>query len=759
MRLFLAEKPSVGREISKYLPGRPIRKDGYIDHGDDIVTWAFGHMLEQAEPADYDARFKRWNANDLPIVPETWKLLVTKSSEKQFHQITQLLAQADSVVHAGDPDREGQLLIDEILVYLNYTKPVQRILVNALDEKSIQDALHDLRDNATFYNLRQSALARARADWLIGMNLSRAYTLSARRSGHSVTFPIGRVKTPTLALVVRREEELQNFKAVQYYTLHVTYDHANGNFTTTWQPTDTQRGLDSEGRLLDATVADEVIERLKAQPIGSIADREKKKKKENQRLPLSLSALQVVAGKMYGYSPQEVLEAAQTLYERKYTSYPRSDCDYLPQSQLKDAPAILNHLQKSGQLDIQRWCQGANLKIRSKAWNDKKITAHHAIIPTTVACPLQSLPMREQRIYRIIAQAYIAQFYPIHEYEQTKITVLHEGETFVAHGRVVTVNGWKDVYTKVKSDEGAEDARSNSAEEEGDSSADSEAGDEADSGVLPLVKKGDSVTAIDFEKKEKTTKPPSRFTSSTLLQAMKEIHKYVKNEDVKKQLKDVSGIGTEATRATIINDLIERKFMEETGKKKVLKPTEIGFLLIHAIPDEMSYPDETAFWEERLARMSRGEDSLESFLQDQQSFLTSLVQKAGLQSGTNRSTGGQGANGEAANRRTNGSTGILTDIDCPSCKKGKLVQRTGKFGAFYGCSNYPQCKYTRNIATESTAMPTTGEVSEYKCPRCMNGYFIKTSVQNRIAWRCSNSPQCKTTCADVDGKPSIFLGK
>ena len=201
MRLFIAEKPSMGREISKYLPEQKNvqKRDGFIVQGDDVVTWAFGHVLEQAQPGDYNERYKRWNAADLPIVPDEWQLLVTKSSAKQFQTIKKLIEDADTIVNAGDPDREGQLLIDEILVYVNNKKPVQRILLNALDEKSIRAALNDLRDNKDFYNLQQSALARARADWLVGMNLSRAYTLQQRRQGNKVTFPIGRVKTPTLA--------------------------------------------------------------------------------------------------------------------------------------------------------------------------------------------------------------------------------------------------------------------------------------------------------------------------------------------------------------------------------------------------------------------------------------------------------------------------------------------------------------------------------------------------------------------------------
>ncbi|MCF0155276.1 MAG: DNA topoisomerase, partial [Veillonella sp.] len=452
MRLFIAEKPSMGREISKYLPEqkRVQKNNGFIVQGDDVVTWAFGHVLEQAEPGDYDDKYKRWNAEDLPIVPEQWKLLVTESSKSQFETIKMLIEKADIIVNAGDPDREGQLLIDEILTYVGTDKPVQRILLNALDEKSVRAALNDLRDNKDFYNLQQSALARSRADWLIGMNLSRAYTLAERRKGNKVTLPIGRVKTPTLSLVVRRERELDSFVPVDYFTLKMRYHHDNGDFWATWQPKDDQKGLDPDGRLLHEQIAKDLAQALLDNPQALVDKVTKTKKKEAQRLPLSLSALQVLAGKAFGYDPKTVLDTAQKLYERKLTSYPRSDCDYLPTNQYGDRNAIIRNLIHCGDSDVEGWARACDLKIKSKCWNDKKITAHHAIIPTTVAAKMDGLSIQERNIYHLIAQAYLAQFYPEHQYEQTKIEVLHKDESFVANGRVILEQGWKALYARKK---------------------------------------------------------------------------------------------------------------------------------------------------------------------------------------------------------------------------------------------------------------------------------------------------------------------
>ena len=257
MRLYIAEKPSMGREIAKCLQGPSRNGNGFIETKDGIVTWLFGHVLQQAEPQEYDPKYKQWRAEDLPIVPQKWKLLVSDSCAQQFNIVKALINKADEIVHAGDPDREGQLLVDEVLDFVGNKKPVKRILLNALDEKSIKDANSRLRKNEEFINLKYSALARSRADWLIGMNLSRAFTLSARRCGHQkLVLPVGRVKTPTLALVVRREREIQNFKPVDYYGIKADFQHENGTFTATWKPKDTMAGLESEGPLIDKKIAE-----------------------------------------------------------------------------------------------------------------------------------------------------------------------------------------------------------------------------------------------------------------------------------------------------------------------------------------------------------------------------------------------------------------------------------------------------------------------------------------------------------------------
>ncbi len=785
MRLFIAEKPSVGRELSQVLPNpqNAKRHDGYIVQGDDVITWAFGHMLEQIEPGDYDEKYKYWRFDSLPILPTIWKLKVKASSAKQFKVISGLIKKATTIVNAGDPDREGQLLIDEMLDYLGNTKPVERILLNALDEKSMRYALDHMQDNKKYQPLKDSALARSRADWLMGMNLSRAYTLEQQHLGNKVTFPIGRVKTPTLALVVRRERELQNFVPVEYYVLQVQYGHEKGDFWATWKPKDTQQGLDPDGHMLDQTILNDLRDRLMQDPEGTISLVEKKKKKEGQRLPFSLSSLQIVAGKLYNYTPQEVLDIAQKLYEKKYTSYPRSDCEYLPVNQLSDGKAILSNLVNMGHKELAIWAKDSNLTIKSRAWNDSKVTAHHAIIPTTVRCPLHTLSKGEQNIYFLIAQAYIAQFYPEHVYEHTRIEVTHQEELFTTTGRVVIDLGWKALYKKVKSTEEAEE---NQEDEEKS---------------LPSVRKGDTVTAKDSKVDQRKTKPPSRFTSATLVQAMKEIHKYVKDEELKKQLKDVSGIGTEATRATIIEDLIHNKknpFLKEEGKKKTLIPTESAYALVDALPDSLLYPDATAQWEERLAKMSEGNEALDVFLEDQTKFVVQLIEDVKHRVGKTAKVPMPKTESGRKGQNRNPSTAQPTGRSCPKCKTGELLLRKGKFGEFYGCSGFPTCKYTENVSSSKENVPiagvskiTNGDSStmakvamsqrpreemmppmpmasgkvlddthkEYTCPRCKKGYLVQYESQPEPVWKCSEGEGCRTSCADVDGKPAIYVNR
>ena len=648
MKLFIAEKPSLARAIASGI-GVGKNFDGYIslNGGNEIVTWCYGHILKQLNPDEYEEKYRAWRMEDLPIIPSQWKLKVKAETAKQFKIIRELIGKATEIVNAGDPDREGQLLIDEVLDFVGNKKPVQRILLNALDEKSVKQSLKDLRDNHDFEGMKNAALGRSRADWLIGMNLSRVYTIRARQAGYD-TVSVGRVMTPTMALVVHREEEINNFKPVTHYAVKAIFANNLGEIPAVWQMSDNIASLDSEGRLLDKKVAENLLARLNALDgtQGKIICVEEKSKTENQRLPYSLSTLQIEAGKRYGYSPQTVLDTMQMLYEKKLTTYPRSDCEYLPENQYSDVKEILGHLKELPNKEFAELVGKADVTIRSKAWNDKKISAHHAIIPTRVKADFAKLTSIEQNLYLMVSQAYLAQFYPVHEYKTTMVIISFADEKFIGKGKLVTKLGWEEIYKNVVKSE-TEEAES----------------------ILPPVKENESVKYVSGKVTEKTTKPPARFTPSTLLQAMKEIYRYVKNAALKTELKECSGIGTEATRAGIIEKLQDSGFLKLKGK--FFEPTEKARMAVKILPEEMIYPDTTAICEKELEEVATGKARYEKFYQSQLKGLSLLLDKA---------------------RKTE-IMPLSSSVLCPRCGK-VMLRRKGKNGFFWSCSGYPECKTT-----------------------------------------------------------------
>lgn len=712
MRLFIAEKPSLARAIAGAL-GNGKKSSGYITCGDDVVTWCFGHILEQDDPDQYDDKYKKWRLEDLPIIPNPWKLHVKKDASDQFKVIKELASKAEVIVNAGDPDREGQLLIDEVLEYIKNKKPVQRILLNALDDKSVKEALHDLRNNNDFQGLKNSALARSRADWLVGMNLSRAFTIKAQDAGYDGVVSVGRVQTPTMALVVRREEEIKHFTSKTFYDAKVAFQHEKGILPATWKFDKNMDGVDEEGRLLDKSVAEAVIEKVKADGSGTIQNVEQKKKQEGQRLPYSLSALQIEAGRKYSYTPQQVLDTMQSLYEKKYTTYPRSDCDFLPENQYAEAKTVISHLKGISSDGLNAIADGADTSIRSRCWNDKKISAHHAIIPTTEKADFDSLSDIEKNLYVMVAKAYLAQFYPIHSYLATQVTIASAGETFVCNGKQVIENGWKAIYQKA-----------------GQKAKDDDDGEE-DAVVLPDVQKDDAVSYMDAKLVEKQTKPPKRFTPSTLLKAMKEIFRYVKDKNLSAELKECSGIGTEATRAGIIDKLQKAGFLGV--EKKYLVPLEKAYMAVKVLPDEITYPDTTAVWEKELDEVSKGDMDLASFTDSQTDKLNVFLKAAQ-------------------------NTTIEPPKDLPKCPNcGKVLRRRkGKNGFFWGCSGYPDCKTTfpdKKGKPDFNAKKGGASGLTATCPVC--GKNLR-QIKGKFGtfWGCEDR-ECNASFTDHKNKPVI----
>lgn len=711
-RLFIAEKPSLGRAIAAGL-GKGKTQEGYIACGTDIVTWCFGHILEQAMPEEYDEKYKSWRISDLPIMPVAWKLHVSKAAAKQFAIIKKLVKEADEIVNGGDPDREGQLLVDEVLEYLGNKKPVRRILLNALDDKSVKNALSDLRDNRDFIGLKNSALARSRADWLIGMNLTRAYTIRMREAGYAGVASVGRVQTPTMALVVRRENEIKDFHPIQHFSVQVDWHHLDGEISSVWQPQEDIDCLDGENRLLDKSMAEALLQKLQSiqNLSGQITKLEQVEKKEQPPLPYSLSSLQIDAGKKFGLSPQQVLDTMQSLYEKKLTTYPRSDCDYLPENQTADIDVILENL-KGLSGDFSQMVKGLDTSLRSKAWNDKKISAHHAIIPTREEANFSTLSDMEQKLYRMVAIAYIAQFYPAHVYLATKIEISYEGELFITKGKTVQLMGWRSLYSSDSSEE-----------------------DEEVQKALPVVQEGDHVTYMDGKVISKETKPPARFTPASLLEAMKKIYKYVKDKSLQPLLKECHGIGTEATRAGIIETLQKRGYL--SLEKKHLVPCDKAYHLSEVLSDDILYPDTTALWEKELDAIRDGMP-MDDFFAKQASYIGTLLEKVKtIQFST-------------CNLAVQEFTEAAKIATCPKCGKPLRLIR-GKNGSFWGCEDRERCN--------ATFSDCNGVPAIFKCPTCKNEYLHRWASKQKkgvFYWVCGDR-NCKTFLLDKNGKPTIDL--
>ncbi|HHS8316190.1 TPA: DNA topoisomerase 3 [Legionella pneumophila] len=660
MRLFIAEKPSVAKAIAQTL-GISARQDGYIECGTDCVTWCFGHLLELAEPDVYTSDEvprhpktdkKIWREDDLPILPSHWIVQPKTEAKKQLAVIERLLKKADVIVNAGDSDREGQLLIDEILEHFNTQKPSLRFWVSAHDATSMARGLSSLKDNALFKGLGASAKARSRADWLIGMNLSRAYTLSAKRGGAPALLTVGRVQTPTLALVVGRDKDIEHFKPQAYHTIKAVFSIGAHAFMAHWQADDNQEGLDSEGRLVNTACANELVSRVSGQN-GVITRVTEASKTQEHPKAYSLSDITLVACNRWGYSAMEVLTACQSLYEtHKLTSYPRTDCAYLPESQHSDAPEILAALKHVNPCLVSL-IERCDVSIRSKTWDDSKVTAHYGIIPTRHQGDRSALSAIEQNLYDLVVRAYLAQFYPLHEYLSTQVALDVDGVLFNTRGKTITQNGWRELYAPQETDE---------------------SDDEDCVQKLPPMAIHDGVVCQKATRIDAQTKPPARFTEGTLQRAMEQIHKHVEDKDSKKILKEGDGIGTSATRATIISELKRRGYLESKGRAIISTP--LGRSVIDALPETVKSPVLTAMYERILKQMELDATLFTGFMDKQIQWVKEHVARASQNAIC--ITGAQS------------SVLISTQFMCPSCNKG-LCRRKGTKGYWWSCSGYPQC--------------------------------------------------------------------
>ncbi|WP_333919041.1 DNA topoisomerase III [Vibrio crassostreae] len=608
-RLIIAEKPSLGRAIAAALPNPQKKDQGFIKCGNgDVVTWCIGHLLEQVEPDAYDDRYKKWNLADLPIVPEQWQLRPRKTSSKQLTVIRKLLKDATQIVHAGDPDREGQLLVDEVIDYCKVSKAkkesMDRLLISDLNLPAVKRALSQMRSNRDFIPLSISALARSRADWLYGMNMTRAYTLLGQKAGYQGVLSVGRVQTPVLGLVVRRDEEIENFIPTDYFTLHALIPYQNNgqsfDIRARWKPSEACKPWqDEEGRVLNRKLVENVAQRIANQP-ATVTESEQKQSKQAAPLPYSLSALQIDASKRFGMSAQQVLDTCQSLYEKhKLITYPRSDSRYLPKDHYSQRESVVDAIANNAK-ELQSGAQGADLSLKSKAWNDSKVDAHHAIIPTPKKSSVNGLSANEMKIYQQIARQYLMQFYPPAIFADAKLVFDIAGGVFIAKGRQLINPGWKVLMGKTDTEE---------------------KGDGTD--TVPPLDKGTVLTCREGVIGDKKTEPPKHFTEATLLQAMTGIARFVANKDLKAILKETDGLGTEATRAGILDTLFKRQLLTRQGKSIHSSPAGRG--LINALPEDSTFPDMTAHWEHQLQGMAERNQAYQPFMQALESKIDGLM--------------------------------------------------------------------------------------------------------------------------------------
>ncbi|MBU3825296.1 MAG: DNA topoisomerase III [Candidatus Oceanisphaera merdipullorum] len=601
MILYIAEKPSVGRAVADVLPKPQQKGDGFITAANgDVVTWCIGHLLEQAQPEAYNADYKKWRKEHLPIVPEVWQHTVKAATKKQFNVVKKLVKQADMLVNMGDPDRVGQILVDEIINYCKVPKAkraaAQRCLINDMNPDAIKRSLQDLRPNSDFIPLATSALARSRADWLYGINMTRLCTLQGQASGYQGVLSVGRVQTPILGLVVHRDLEIENFVTKPFYEVFITLNTANNEtYTAKWQPSIAcEPYMDEDSRVLLKKLAETVLKKVVGQA-GQVTAVTESLKKQVPPLPYNLSSLQIDASRRFNLTAQKTLDICQQLYERhKLITYPRSDCRYLPNGHYQDKHRVTQAIAKTCSL-LETAVDEADLALKSKAWNDAKVGAHHAIIPTSRGLDGSRLSADELKIYELVARQYLMQFYPSFQYQEKQIDTEVAGGAFISRQKEVVSKGWKALLPE----------RSSKGLSAGE--------DEEFSAIrLPKVVKGQGVQCMDGRLDEKQTSPPRHFTDATLLAAMTGIARYVSDPEIKKVLRDTDGLGTEATRAGIIELLFKRDFLVKKGKE--IHATEVGRRLILSLPRIMALPDMTAHWESQLEAIAEKRISYHQFM-------------------------------------------------------------------------------------------------------------------------------------------------
>lgn len=653
--LVIAEKPSVGRDIARVLKcGQKI--NGGLEGKEYIVTWAMGHLVTLADPEDYDKKYKEWRMDYLPMMPEKLEVEVIRQTGKQYQAVKTQLYRKDvgQIIIATDAGREGELVARLILRKAKCTKPIKRLWISSVTDKAIREGFSHLKDGRAYNSLYDAALSRAEADWLVGINATRALTCK-----HNAQLSCGRVQTPTLAMIAGREEEIRSFRPQPYYGLTASA----GKVSFTWED-----GKSGSRRSFDKERMEGLLKKLNGRSL-KITKVDRKKKKTFCPALYDLTELQRDANKKFHFSAKETLNIMQRLYENhKVLTYPRTDSRYLSSDvvgTLKErlkACAVGPYKKAAGKLTMNK------ITGRPSFVNDSKVSDHHAIIPTEQFVQLEKMSSDERKIYDLVVRRFIAVMYPPFEYEQTTLHARMEGESFSARGKRILSNGWKEVYENQYEDEEEDE---NELKEQ----------------TLPELKEGDSFTQVNLKLTEGKTKPPAYFTEATLLSAMENPVKYMETKDreMVKTLGETGGLGTVATRADIIEKLFNSFLIEKKGQE--LHTTSKAHQLLKLVPEELKKPEMTADWELKLGKIAKGSESRKNFMSEIRSYTVELIDEIKNSDGTFRHDN-------------------LTNKKCPRCGK-RLLSVNGKNAKMLVCQDR-ECGYRETLA----------RVSNARCPVC-----------------------------------------
>lgn len=592
--LVIAEKPSVARDIAKVLKANQ-KGDGCLIGENHVVSWAVGHLVTLAEPEDYDEKYKKWNFSTLPILPEEMKMKAIQQTRSQLKVLHKWMnsAEIDSLICATDSGREGELIFRYIYEITNCKKPFERLWISSMTEEAIKEGFATLKDGREYDLLYTSAKCRSEADWLVGMNATRAYTLR-----YDALLSIGRVQTPTLALIVNKQKEIDAFVAEDYFEVQADF----GGYTGMWIDQEEHTRIEKE------ETAKAIVQKVSGKQ-AVITKVEKEEKKTPPPLLYDLTELQRDCNKKFGFSAKKTLDIAQSLYEkRKMITYPRTDSRYLSDDMKGKVHNTLRRLNELEEYQPYTQPLSGNISFTKRIIDNSKVTDHHAIIPTDGKLRVDSLTEEEKKVFSLVAARFLAVFYPYYRYETTKVYAMAEQEQFLSKGTVVLEEGWQAVEKALVPATATKKKKKDEEEQK-----------------LPALTEGEQRKIEKAAVQKKKTKPPTPYTESSLLSAMENAGRFVEDEALKEQMKD-SGLGTPATRAAIIERLLTVGYIVRKGKNLI--PTEKGMKLIEVVPIEMSSPQTTGKWEKGLSSISKGKMTEERFMASIRRYVQFLIQDA-----------------------------------------------------------------------------------------------------------------------------------